>query len=192
MQRYWKVTRKQQEFYRIIANQIVDYNEDFHKEFTIKRIETIADDQLKYLLEDLNTDKDKIGSKKSYMTYVKFVHYADKIIDKNINNNMLPYKSKVEELAKKRDLLLYTIAKEAPNIALKNALINKLENKLIMFKSKGKNILDEIDYFIINQFGFYNFFDENKNYRIKEDIGKYLKIYTSQKLLSKDMKFIDN
>ena len=74
------MTRKQQEFYRIIANQVVDYNEDFHKEFTIKRIEQISDDKLKYLLEDLNTDKDKIGKKKGYMTYVKFVHYADKII----------------------------------------------------------------------------------------------------------------
>jgi hypothetical protein len=177
------MTRKQQEFYRIIANQVVDYNEDFHKEFTIKRIEQISDDKLKYLLEDLNTDKDKIGKKKGYMTYVKFVHYADKIIDNSINSEMLPYKSKVEELYKKRDILINTIATQAPTIAKKNELIQKLENKLIMFKDKGKNMLDEIDYFIISKFGFYNFFDENKNYKIKEEIDKYLKEYTSQKML---------
>ena len=177
------MTRKQQEFYRIIANQVVDYNEDFHKEFTIKRIEQISDDKLKYLLEDLNTDKDKIGKKKGYMTYVKFVHYADKIIDNSINNEMLPYKSKVEELYKKRDILINTISTQAPTIAKKNELIQKLENKLIMFKDNGKNILDEIDYFIISKFGFYNFFDENKNYKIKEEIDRYLKEYTSQKML---------
>ena len=177
------MTRKQQEFYRIIANQVVDYNEDFHKEFTIKRIEQISDDKLKYLLEDLNTDKDKIGKKKGYMTYVKFVHYADKIIDNSINNEMLPYKSKVEELYKKRDILINTISTQAPTIAKKNELIQKLENKLIMFKDKEKNMLDEIDYFIISKFGFYNFFDENKNYKIKEEIDKYLKEYTSQKML---------
>ena len=177
------MTRKQQEFYRIIANQVVDYNEDFHKEFTIKRIEQISDDKLKYLLEDLNTDKDKIGKKKGYMTYVKFVHYADKIIDNSINNEMLPYKSKVEELYKKRDILINTISTQAPTIAKKNELIQKLENKLIMFKDNGKNMLDEIDYFIISKFGFYNFFDENKNYKIKEEIDGYLKEYTSQKML---------
>jgi len=182
------MTRKQQEFYRIIANQVVDYNEDFHKEFTIKRIEQIPDDKLKYLLEDLNTDKDKIGKKKGYMTYVKFVHYADKIIDNSINNEMLPYKSKVEELYKKRDILINAISIQAPTIAKKNELIQKLENKLIMFKDKKKNMLDEIDYFIISKFGFYNFFDENKNYKIKEEIDKHLKEYTSQKLLNLDTK----
>ena len=177
------MTRKQQEFYRIVANQIVDYNEDFHKEFTIKRIEQISDDKLKYLLEDINTDKDKIAKKKGYMTYVKFVHYADKIIDNSINNEMLPYKSKVESLYKKRDILINTISIQAPTIAKKNELIQKLENKLIMFKDNGKNMLDEIDYFVISKFGFYNFFDENKNYKIKEEIDKHLKEYTSQKML---------
>ncbi|MEA3554296.1 MAG: hypothetical protein U9R39_07850 [Campylobacterota bacterium] len=177
------MTRKQQEFYRIVANQIVDYNEDFHKEFTIKRIEQISDDKLKYLLEDINTDKDKIGKKKGYVTYVKFVHYADKIIDGTINNEMLPYKSKVEELYKKRDILINTISTQAPTIAKKNELIQNLENKLIMFKDNGKNMLDKIDYYIISKFGFYNFFDENKNYKIKEEIDKHLKEYTSQKML---------
>ena len=180
------MTRKQQEFYRIIANQIVDYNEDFHKEFTIKRIEQISDDQLKYLLENINTDKDKIAKSKGYMTYVKFVHYADKIIDNTINNEMLPYKSKVEDLYKKRDLLINTISTQAPTIAKKNELIQNLENRLIMFKDNGKNILDEIDYFIISQFGFYNFFDENRNYKVKEEIDRYLKEYTSKKLLNED------
>ncbi len=178
------MTKKQQEFYRILANQIVDYNEDFHKEFTVQRIEKIADDNLKYLLEDLNTDKDKIGKKKGYMTYVKFVHYADKMIDNNIDNATLPYTSKVDILLKKRDLLIHTISLEAKTILEKNDLIKKLENRQLMFKDKGKNILDEVDYFIIDQFGFYNFFDENKNYMIKEEIEKFLKLYTSEKLLS--------
>ena len=48
-----------------------------------------------------------------------------------------------------------------------------------MFKDNGKNILDKIDYFIIEQFGFYRFFDENRNYMIKEDIERYLKLYSS-------------
>ena len=180
------MTKKQQEFYRIIANQIVDYNEDFHKEFTIKRIEQISDDNLKCLLEDINVDKDKIVKKKGYMTYSKFIYYADKIIDTSIQNAMLPNESKVEELYKKRALLLNTIEKQTSNLKQRNDLIENIANKQLMFKDNDKNILDQIDYFIIEQFGFYNFFDENKNYMIKEEIDKYLKLYTKNKLLLKN------
>ncbi len=180
------MTKSQQKFYNIIVNQCVDYEAIFHDDFTIKRIEQISDNNLKYLLEDINIDKDKIGKSKGYMTYVKFIHYADKIIDKTIVNGMLPYKTKVEELYKKRDIILSVIEKQAPTISKKNELIQKLENKLIMFKDDGKNILDEIDYFIIAKFGFYNFFDENKNYKIKEEIDKHLKEYTAHKLLDQN------
>ncbi len=179
------MTRKQQEFYRIIANQMVDYSEDFHKEFTINRIEQIPDDKLKFLLEDINVDKDKIVNKKGYMTYSKFIYYADKMIENIVNKVMLPKASKVEELYNKRMLLLNTIEKEAPTIQKRNELIENIKNKALMFKDGKKNILDEIDYFIIEQFGYYNFFDENKNYHIKEDIERYLKLYTKQKMLSK-------
>ena len=53
----------------------------------------------------------------------------------------------------------------------------------MMFKDEGKNLLDEIDYFIIDQFGFYNFFDQNKNYMIKEQIDEFYKLYTQNKIL---------
>jgi len=53
----------------------------------------------------------------------------------------------------------------------------------MMFKDEGKNLLDEIDYFIIDQFGFYNFFDQNKNYMIKEKIDEFYKLYTKNKIL---------
>ena len=182
------MTRKQQEFYRIIANQMVDYSEDFHKEFTINRIEQIPDDKLKFLLEDINTDKNKIVNKKGYMTYSKFIYYADKMINTIINSAMLPKVSKVEELYNKRALLLKTIENETNSIQKRNELIENLKNRVVMFKENGKNILDEIDYFIIEQFGFYSFFDENKNYHIKEDIEKHLKSYTTQKMLQKNNK----
>lgn len=177
------MTRKQQEFYRILANQIVDYSEDFHKEFMIKRIEQIPDDKLKYLLEDINVDKDKIIKKKGYTTYAKFIYYADKMIENNINNIMLPKISKVEELYNKRSLLLKTIEDQTNSIQEKNELIENLKNKTVMFKDNDKNILDECDYYIIDKFGFYQFFDENRNYNVKEDIEKHLKEYISSKML---------
>ncbi|MGB3751544.1 MAG: hypothetical protein WA945_08245, partial [Arcobacteraceae bacterium] len=71
------MTRKQQEFFTIITNQMFDFNEDFHSDFTIQRIEKISDDKLKYLLEDITVDKDKIVNKKGFVTYAKFVYYAD-------------------------------------------------------------------------------------------------------------------
>ena len=180
------MTRKQQEFYRIIVNQMIDFNEDFHKEFTINRIEQISDDNLKYLLEDINTDKDNIVKKKGYITYAKFIYYADKMIDKKIELSMKPQTSKVDELYNKRALLINTIQNQTKSLQERNELIENLKNKVVMFKDNGKNILDEIDYFIIEQFGFYNFFDENKNYMIKEEIENYLKLYTTNQMLLKE------
>jgi mevalonate kinase len=96
---------------------------------------------------------------------------------------MLPNHSKVEELYNKRELLLHTIETNTKSISEKNQLIQELEEKKRMFKDNGKNILDEIDYFIIEQFGFYNFFDQNKNYMIKEKINEFYKLYTKNKIL---------
>jgi len=177
------MTKKQQEFYRIITNQMFDFNEDFHKDFTIERIEQISDDKLKYLLEDITVDKDNIVKKKGFVTYAKFVYYADKMIEDVLQQAMLPNHSKVEELYTKRELLLHTIETQTKNITEKNQLIKDLEDKKVMFKDNGKNILDEIDYFIIEQFGFYNFFDQNKNYMIKEKIDEFYKQYTKNKIL---------
>jgi len=177
------MTKKQQEFYRIITNQMFDFNEDFHKDFTIERIEQISDDKLKYLLEDITVDKDNIVKKKGFVTYAKFVYYADKMIENVLQQAMLPNHSKVEELYIKRELLLHTIETQTKNITEKNQLIKDLEDKKVMFKDNGKNILDEIDYFIIEQFGFYNFFDQNKNYMIKEKIDEFYKQYTKNKIL---------
>jgi hypothetical protein len=178
------MTKKQQEFYRIITNQMFDFNVEFHKDFTIERIEQISDDKLKYLLEDITVDKDSIVKKKGFVTYAKFVYYADKILRKELKNAMIPNHSKVDELYNKRKLLLYTIEKETKNIAEKNQLIQNLENKKIMFKDNGINILDELDYYIINKFGFYNFFDENRNYMIKEQINIFYTEYTKEQLLA--------
>ena len=178
------MTKKQQELYRIITNQMFDFNEDFHKEFTIERIEQIADDKLKYLLENITVDKDQIVKRKGFVTYAKFVYYADKMIEEELRNAMILNHSKVEDLYNKRELLLNTIQTQTKSIAERNQLITDLENKKIMFKDKGKNILDEIDYFIIDKFGFFNFFDQNKNYMIKEKIDDFYKEFTKERLLT--------
>lgn len=179
------MTKKQQELYRIITNQMFDFNEDFHKEFTIERIEKIDDNKLKYLLENITVDKDNIVKRKGFVTYAKFVYYADKIIEEELQTAMLPNQSKVDDLYKKRELLLHTIQTKTKNITEKNQLIEDLENKKIMFKDNGKNILDEIDYFIIEKFGFFNFFDQNKNYMIKEKIDEFYKEFIKEKLVEK-------
>ena len=176
------MTRKQQEFFTIITNQMFDFNEDFHSDFTIERIEKIEDHKLKQLIEDITVDKDKIVNKKGFVTYAKFVYYADKLIEKELKTAMLPNLSKVDELYNKRELLLKTIEDNTNNIKEKNELIEAIKNKSMMFKDNDKNILDQIDYFIIEQFGFFNFFDQNKNYMIKEEIEKYFKSYTSNEL----------
>ncbi|MDC0932434.1 hypothetical protein OAR97_01170 [Arcobacteraceae bacterium] len=180
------MTKKQQELYRIITNQMFDFNEDFHKDFTIERIEKIEDNKLKYLLENITVDKDNIVKRKGFVTYAKFVYYADKMIEEELENAMLPNHSKVEELYKKRELLLNTIETQTNTLSEKNQLVEDLKNKKIMFKDNGKNILDEIDYFIIERFGFFNFFDQNKNYMIKEQIDDFYKEFMQAKLLSKN------
>ncbi len=180
------MTRKQQEFFTIITNQMFDFNEDFHSDFTIERIEKIPDDKLKQLMEDITVDKDKIVNKKGFITYAKFVYYADKLIDKELEKAMLVNHSKVDELYEKRECLLDTIASQTSNITQRNQLIQDLENKKIMFKENGKNVLDEIDYFIIDKFGFFNFFDANKNYMIKEQIDEFYKEFIKQTLENKN------
>ena len=175
------MTKKQQEFYRIITNQMFDFNEDFHSDFTIQRIEKIEDDNLKYLLEDINTDKDQIVKKKGFVTYAKFIYYADKMADTKLSLAIEDNVSKVDELYNKRALLLHTIENITNSIKERNDLVENLKNKTIMFKKdNNQNILDECDYFIIEKFGFYNFFDENKNYMIKEEIETHLKEYTQE------------
>ena len=176
------MTKKQQELYRIITNQMFDFNEDFHKDFTIERIEQIDDNKLKYLLENITVDKDNIVKRKGFVTYAKFVYYADKMIEEELQSAMLPNHAKVEELYNKRELLLNTIETQTKTILEKNKLIEDLENKKVMFKDNGKNILDEIDYFIIDKFGFFNFFDQNKNYMIKEKIDDFYKEFIKEKL----------
>ncbi len=176
------MTKKQQELYRIITNQMFDFNEDFHKDFTIERIEKIDDNKLKYLLENITVDKDNIVKRKGFVTYAKFVYYADKMIEEELQSAMLPNHSKVEELYAKRELLLHTIQTQTKNLTEKNQLITDLENKKMMFKDDGKNILDETDYYIIDKFGFFNFFDQNKNYMIKEKIDEFYKEFIKEKL----------
>ncbi len=176
------MTKKQQEFYRLIVNQMVDFNEDFHKEFIIKRIEPINDDKLKYLLEQISMDKDKIGSKRGYLTYSKFIYYADKFQNSSIAIE-LKKQTKAQELYKKRDWLLNSIQTQSHSLEERNKLIQGLQNRSLMFNQDGKNILDAIDYYIIDKFGFFNFFDENKNYHILEEIEQYYKDYLVERSL---------
>ena len=176
------MTKKQRSFKKMITDNMVDYNEDFQSEFINQRIEKISDEQLKDLLEMITTNKDKIGSLRA-TTYKQFVYYADKLIEANLNKTLLPYSKKVDQLYEKRELLLYTIDKNTDTISSRNRLIAKIESKELMFQDGGKNILDEVDYEIIKRFGFYNFFDPNKNYKIKESINLYLKEYTKERLL---------
>jgi len=159
-----------------------DFNEDFHSDFTIERIEKIPDEKLKYLLEDITVDKDKIVNKKGFVTYAKFVYYADKLIEQELQKVMMPNHSKVDELFTKRALLLHTVETKTDTITQKNKLIDDIKDKKVMFKENGKNILDEIDYFIIEQFGFYNFFDQNNNYMVHEKIDEFYKEYTKNQL----------
>ncbi|MGB3750941.1 MAG: hypothetical protein WA945_05190, partial [Arcobacteraceae bacterium] len=76
-----------------------------------------------------------------------------------------------------------TVETTTDTITQKNQLIDDLKDKKVMFKENGKNILDEVDYFIIEQFGFYNFFDQNNNYMIHEKIDEFYKEYTKNQLL---------
>lgn len=167
------MTKIQIRFYNMIKEQMVDYQEVFHKEFLIKRIEKIPDNDLKYFLEQLNIDADKF-SKKGYITYAKFLHYADKFIEKEIKHIAQSKHSKIEELYKKRELMLLSIEQTAKNLEHRNSIIEDIKQKRLMFKDNNKNLLDSLDYFIIDKFGFYQFFDENRTYKIKDEIENYL------------------
>lgn len=185
------MTEKQRSFIKLLTDNMMDYDESFHKSFIYERIKKIPEDKLKYLLEDININKDKIDSFRN-KTYKQFVYYADKLIKEQIKQNLqLPNKtSKVDELYQKRELLIESILNNTNSIDERNKLIENIKTKKSIFEVGGKNILDAVDYYIIEQFGFYNFFDPNKNYMIKEEIEKYLQNYallqtvnSSQKLL---------
>ena len=176
------MTHLQHEFYKLLRSQMVDFNEEFHEEFTKERLEKIEDDRLKYLLDDIYKDKDNLTKKKGFLTYAKFIYYADKLIEKNLTKKLQPTIPKVDELYNKREQLLKSIELASKgSLSKKNQLIEDLQNRKLMFKSDGKNILDSLDYYIIDKFGFYNFLDENRTYHLKEDIERYLKEYFIEK-----------
>lgn len=177
------MTKMQQKFYNMLKQQMVDFDEIFHKEFMIEKISKIPDEKLKYLLEDINLDKDKI-TKRGYITYAKFAHYALKIINTLIDKLAAPKLSHVDKLLKKRNILLKTIENTASNIKEKNQLVDDIASKKLMFNKDGKNILDKIDYFLIERYGFYRFFDENSNYNIKETLEDYFKEYINNTQLN--------
>ncbi len=173
------MTEKQRSFIKLLTDNMMDYDESFHKSFIQQRVKQIPQEKLKDLLEAININKDKIDSFRN-KTYKQFVYYADKMIDTQIKENLqLPNKhSKVEELYQKREMLIQLILDNTSGISERNKLIENIQNKKTIFETEGKNILDEVDYYIIEQFGFYNFFDPNKNYMIKEEIEKHLQTYT--------------
>ncbi|MEA3316161.1 MAG: hypothetical protein U9Q30_09915 [Campylobacterota bacterium] len=175
----------QKDFYKIITNQMLDYNEGLHELFIINRIHQIDERDLRFLLENINVDKDNITNKKGYITYVKFIHYADKMINYKVNLILNKYKDKTESLYNKRELLLKTISAKNLNIEERNKLVEDIELKKLMFKDNktNKNMLDYVDYFIISKIGYNNFFNENKNHMIKENMNRYLKEYGEMKLL---------
>jgi hypothetical protein len=189
------MTSLQQDFYKFIRQQIIEFNEDFQEEITISRIERIPDDHLQNLLDEIYSDKDNISTKKykGYVTYQKFIYYTDKLLESTLQLKTNSTIKKVEELNNKRQWLLQGIENQTNSLEDRNKLIKGLQNKTLMFNKDGKNILDECDYFIIEHFGYFNFFDENKNYHIKEEIEKYYKEYLLQKqqLTYKDKKLLN-
>ena len=174
------MTNLQQEFYKLIRQKVIEFNEDFHEEMSIQRIERVPDEQLKYLLDDIYSDKDSIAPKKhkGYITYAKFIYYIDKRLEKQSNLLIANKIPKVDELYQKREMLIQTLLNNTNSIDERNKLIENLQTKKSIFEVDGKNILDTCDYYIIEQFGFYNFFDPNKNYMVKEEIEKHLMSYT--------------
>ena len=186
------MTSLQQEFYKLIRQKVIEFNEDFHEEMTIQRIEKIPDEQLKHLLDDIYSDKDTIAPKKhkGYITYAKFIYYTDKRLEQQSHLLLDKKLPQIDELYKKREMLIQILSNSTNSISERNQLIQNFQIKKSIFEIDGKNILDETDYYIIEQFGFYNFFDPNKNYMIKEELEKHLLNYTllkssnsSQKLL---------
>lgn len=176
------MTKTQQRFFNLLKQQIVDFDETFHKQFMIQRISQIPDDQLKYLLENINLDKDKI-SKKGYITYAKFIHYCDKMLDNLTISLMTPKLNIIDKLLQKRDQLIRAIDENVSTLEEKNRLINDIKDKKLMFKVDNKNILNKIDYFLIDKFGYYNFFDETRNYHIKDELQGYLKEYINNSMM---------
>ncbi|MEA3511959.1 MAG: hypothetical protein U9R37_00005 [Campylobacterota bacterium] len=178
------MTKTQIKFYNLITKQIIDFDVIFHKDFIIQRLEKITDEKLKYLLENINIDQDKIVNKKGYTTYAKFAYYADKMINEKLELQLENKISRVDELYNKRAILIDTIDKQSSTMNERLELIENLKTKKLMFKNdNGKSILDSIDYFIIEQFGFNEFFDINKNYKVKDLIQNYLKQYYKQQEL---------
>ena len=173
------MTEKQRGFIKLLTDNMMDYDESFHKSFIYERIKQIPEDKLKYLLEAINMNKDKIDSFRN-KTYKQFVYYADKLINEELKKTLkLPNKnSSVDELYEKREMLIQTLLNSTNSINERNQLIENLQSRKSIFEVNGKNILDERDYYIIEQFGFYNFFDSNKNYMIKEELEKHLLNYT--------------
>ncbi|MBD3841562.1 MAG: hypothetical protein IE909_06695 [Campylobacterales bacterium] len=168
------MTKTQTKFYNIIKNQIIDFEELFHKEFTLDRIQKIDENRLKFLLEDINTDKDNF-SKKGYITYAKFCYYADKYIEQQIDQTLLLQNDFITNLIAKRDLVIKTLDESSKSFEHKRNLIEQIKNKQLMFKHNGKNIFTEHEYAIIEQFGFEQFFDENDNYAIHLRLSNHCK-----------------
>jgi len=173
------MTNLQQEFYKLIRQKVIEFNEDFHEEITISRLEKVPDEQLKHLLDNIYSDKDAIAPKKhkGYITYAKFIYYTDQLLENQTHLLLSNNNPKVDELYEKREMLIQTLLNSTNSINERNTLIENLQTKKSIFEVDGKNILDECDYYIIEQFGFFNFFDPNKNYMVKEEIEKYLKSY---------------
>jgi len=174
------MTSLQQEFYKLIRQKVIEFNEDFHEEMTIQRLEKIPDEQLKYLLDDIYSDKDAIAPKKhkGYITYAKFIYYTDKKLEQQSHLLLDQKLPQVDELYEKREMLIQLLLNSTNSINERNQLIENIQTKKSIFEIDGKNILDQCDYYIIEQFGFYNFFDPNKNYMIKEELEKHLLNYT--------------
>ena len=130
----------------------------------------------------VNTDRDNITNKKIYTTYAKFVYYADKMINDNIQKQIKPELSIIDKLLAKRDMLITAIDNKNLSINQRNELIKDIASKKLMFKDKdGKNLLTPKEYEILDKFGFYDFLNENKNYKIKEQLELALKEQVGQK-----------
>jgi hypothetical protein len=174
------MTKIQIKFYEMITRQMVDFNSIFHSSLIKQKIKQIKEDDLKYLYDNIATNKDNIG-KKGYIDYIKFVHYADKLIKQYNNIQIDKYDNKVEELYKKRDKIIYTLEYLSDNnLAKRNKLIEDFASKKIIFSENEKNIFDSVDFFIIEKIGFYQFCDENTQYKIKEQINKYYQEYLAK------------
>jgi len=170
------MTKIQIKFFNLISNLIIDFDAIFHKDLIIVKIKKIDEDKLKYLLENITEDKDNLIKNKTYTTYAKFVYYANKMIDSDLAKQTLPYNSTIDILLEKRRKLIDAVANQQLNMAKRKQLIDDIASKKLMFKGDdGKSLLSVQEYYILNQFGFYSFLDENNNYKIKEKLEIILK-----------------